>query len=222
MNLQIVGVTTGSVAGPGRILLAQLGKSVFALAALSLPWSLIGAWSSHQLNFTVTPAGLVGGLLFALTFVTLFAAPSALRLTGHPRLAPWAVLAVVIEMVATLMASQLLAHTSLIEFPVFGAIAVAVVLALAALLLSRADEDVERPETGAWWERGSVSSTIFVVFCLLLGRATLSTWPTAWVPRFGTVVALVITMQCAWFLIHGESDGSGGGQDPEERAKTVA
>ncbi len=205
MDAQIKGTELVGRSRPGLVVRDQLGKSLFALALFGIPWSLAGAWSAHSLTFTLSAAGLVGWLLFGLTFVTLFAAPNALRALGLRRWGPAALLLVLAEMTATVAALEELPHTGVVDLPVLGAVGLAVIAAVGAVCLESVD-DLYVPSGGAWWESASLNVVLFGVFSIALGRHHLSTWPSSWYFGLVMLTAVIITLHIAWLLTHDEPD----------------
>jgi hypothetical protein len=188
---------------PRLILRDQFGKALFALAALGIPWALVGAWSAHDFGFTVSSAGAVGMLLFGLTFLTLFGLPNVLRANGRRRLAPWVLVAVVLELIGTVLVLELFPHTELVRLPVLVGVGGLVLLALVGLCLEDTDYD-PGPAGNAWWESSSTSVVLFTGFSTVLGDRYLTNWPSDGVARIGLVLPVVITLHLAWLLTHDE------------------
>jgi hypothetical protein len=67
----------------------HLSDGVFTLAFVGVPASLLAMWVNGGLTIPLTVAGIAGTVLAGLSLFICLAAPSALRASGHPRLAPW-------------------------------------------------------------------------------------------------------------------------------------
>lgn len=130
----------------------------FVLTVLVIPWSLVAALLTGSWSVTVTPARLVGGMLFIATFIVLFGLPRANRTSGRPRQAPWAVAPILVLMALTAAAFGLLPDTALFTVPVLGLDLIAVVLVLLQLGPARRTPPAPDPgETsmsdGTWFDR---------------------------------------------------------------------
>jgi hypothetical protein len=105
----------------------------FVLNVLIIPWSLLAAVVTGSWSFTLTPARLAGGVLFVATFIVLFGLPRAIRTSGRPRQAPWALVPILALMAVTVAAAEQLPDTALFTVPVWAFDVAAVVLILMQL-----------------------------------------------------------------------------------------
>ena len=105
----------------------------FVLTVVVIPWSLIAAVFEGRWSFGLTPARLVGGALFTATFIVLLGLPRFIRSSGRPRQAAWALVPILILMVATAAALTVLPDTHWLTVPVLGLDLAAAVAALLQL-----------------------------------------------------------------------------------------
>ena len=100
----------------------------FLVGVIMILWSLFGGFVYQQWSFAVTPARVIGAVLFALTYATVFKLPPALRAAGRPRLVPAGFALAGLLLVATAYAFVELPKTALFTAPVLGLTAIGVLL----------------------------------------------------------------------------------------------
>lgn len=106
-----------------------LSGSIFALALIAVPHSLLLALAYGTMGVDLTPARLVAAGLFLIAFACMYAVPHALRASGRPHLAPWVYVPAFAAMALTAIAAVVLPHTRLITVNVLVLDAVAVFVA---------------------------------------------------------------------------------------------
>jgi hypothetical protein len=110
-----------------------LTNMFFVLNVIAIPWSLVVAVFTGSWSFTLTPARLIGSLLFTVTFILLLGLPRAIRTSGRPGQALWALPPIVAMMALTAAAFTFLPKTDLVSIPVLGFDLAAVILMLLQL-----------------------------------------------------------------------------------------
>ena len=126
--------------------ISYLTGAGFVLPVMLVPWSLVAAVVYGSFSVALTPARLVGSVLFALAFLTLFGVPDALRAAGRPRLAPWAYLPTLLLMALSTIAFTVLPHQQWIRIPVLVLDAVAIVVILIQLGPAKPDRPLPERE----------------------------------------------------------------------------
>ncbi|BEL05512.1 hypothetical protein Q0Z83_037030 [Actinoplanes sichuanensis] len=134
----------------------HLSDGLFVLAFVGVPASLLAMWVNGGLTIPLTVAGVVGTVLVGLSLFVCIAAPSALRASGHPRLAPWGFVGAGLLVIAAGVAFTRLPTDRIGETSALGTLVVSLGL---GWLLTRPGRPAE-PSTGsdpadpeAWFAR---------------------------------------------------------------------
>lgn len=97
---------------------SHLSDGLFTVAVLAVPYSLFAAAVVGTWTFDLTPARVVGAVLFLLVAVVLFGVPDSLRAAGRPELAPWSLAAAFGAMALTVTALAVLPRSPAVTLPV--------------------------------------------------------------------------------------------------------
>lgn len=122
--------------------------TLFALSLVVIPWSLIVCLIDGSWSVAITPARIVGVASYALVVVWLFGLSRSLRAAGHPRLAPWAMAATLVPMVATYLAFRGLSQHRLVTLPVLALDVVAAALAVSLIWRGKPAPSTDRSTRG--------------------------------------------------------------------------